>query len=162
MTFELMKTLQSEAYRILQNSYYLEKLSHAYLFEGFTGCGKDEMALYMAMQLLCNKPNKPCLECENCKKVLSGNHINVMIIKPATEIIKKEQIDELVTATDEIINNVIDDISSAKFDINPKYTTKNVACEFCKFKDICYMKEEDIVNLKNVSYKDFLGGDENA
>lgn len=96
MTFELMKTLQSEAYRILQNSYYLEKLSHAYLFEGFTGCGKDEMAVYMAMQLLCNKPNKPCLECENCKKVLSGNHINVMIIKPTTEIIKKEQIDELV------------------------------------------------------------------
>ena len=96
MTFELMKTLQKDAYRILQNSFFLEKLSHAYLFEGFTGCGKDEMALYMAMQLLCKSPNKPCTECENCKKVLSGNHINLTIIKPLTEIIKKEQIDDLI------------------------------------------------------------------
>lgn len=96
MTFEVLKEIQKDAYRVLQNSFYLEKLSHAYLFEGFTGCGKEEMALYMAMQLVCTKPNKPCFECESCKKVLSNSHINVMQIKPSTEIIKKEQIDELV------------------------------------------------------------------
>lgn len=96
MTFEVLKEVQKDAYRVLQNSFYLEKLSHAYLFEGFTGCGKEEMALYMAMQLVCTKPNKPCLECDACKKVLANNHINVMQIKPSTEIIKKEQIDELV------------------------------------------------------------------
>ena len=96
MTFELMKSLQNEAYRILQNSYYLEKLSHAYLFEGFTGCGKDEMAMYIAMQLLCSNASKPCFECENCKKIQSENHINVVVIRPSTEIIKKEQIDDLI------------------------------------------------------------------
>ena len=85
MTFELMKSLQNDAYRILQNSFYLEKLSHAYLLEGFTGCGKDEMAMYMAMQLLCTNANKPCHECENCKKIASGNHINVVVIRPSTE-----------------------------------------------------------------------------
>ena len=96
MTFEQLKTIQKDAYRLLQNSYYLEKLSHAYLFEGFTGCGKDEMAMYMAMQLLCTGNSKPCFECSNCKKVLYENHLNVMIIKPQTEIIKKEQIDDLI------------------------------------------------------------------
>lgn len=96
MTFEQLKTIQKDAYRLLQNSYYLDKFAHAYLFEGFTGCGKDEMAIYMAMQLLCTGTSKPCLECNNCKKVLHGNHLNVMIIKPQTEIIKKEQIDELI------------------------------------------------------------------
>lgn len=96
MTFDTLKTIQADAYRVLQNSFFLEKLSHAYLFEGFTGCGKDEMALYMAMQLVCTKTNKPCLECESCKKVLSSNHMNVVIIRPSTEIIKKEQIDDLI------------------------------------------------------------------
>lgn len=96
MTFEVLKRIQADAYRVLQNSFYLEKLSHAYLFEGFTGCGKEEMAMYMAMQLVCKKTNKPCLECENCKKVLANSHINVMVIRPSTEIIKKEQIDELI------------------------------------------------------------------
>lgn len=96
MTFEQLKTIQKDAYRLLQNSYYLDKFAHAYLFEGFTGCGKDEMALYMAMQLLCTGNSKPCFECNNCKKVLYGNHLNVMVIRPQTEIIKKEQIDELI------------------------------------------------------------------
>lgn len=76
-----------------------------------------------------------------------------------SRVLSNEQIDELVTATDEIINNVIDNISSAKFDINPKYTTKNVACEFCKFKDICYMDESDVKYIHPI---EFLGGDENA
>lgn len=96
MNFEQLKTIQKEAYRLLQNSFYLDKLSHAYLFEGFTGCGKDEMAIYMAMQLVCSGNSKPCFECSDCKKVLYGNHLNVITIKPDSEVIKKEQIDELI------------------------------------------------------------------
>ena len=32
----------------------------------------------------------------------------------------------------------------------------------CKFKDICYMTEKDIVRLKDIDNLDFLGGDNNA
>ena len=96
MTFEQLKTIQNEAYRILQNSYYLEKISHAYIFEGDRGTGKETMAKYMAMQLLCTSESKPCLDCINCKKVIENKHLNVVIIEAENEVIKKEQIENLI------------------------------------------------------------------
>ena len=54
-------------------------------------------------------------------------------------------------------------IKSAKFPINPKKIGTDLkGCEFCSFKDICYRREEDIINFEEKSYKDFLGGDVNA
>lgn len=79
------------------------------------------------------------------------------------KIIEDEKIKLLIELVNEKIDSAINDILSSKFDINPKRIgAENVGCAFCKFKDLCYMKEEDIVNLKEYKDFSFLGGDNNA
>lgn len=80
-----------------------------------------------------------------------------------TKVLNEKQIDVLEQIVENKIDGAIENILNSNFDINPKKIGLNlVGCEYCKFKDICYKKEENIINLKEQSYKDFLGGDENA
>lgn len=74
-----------------------------------------------------------------------------------SKTISKEEINKLIEITEKNINDAFKNILDAKFDINPKRIGKNnVGCEFCKYKDICYMKEEDIVNLEEYKNLEFL------
>lgn len=76
-----------------------------------------------------------------------------------SKIMSKEEIDKLIKITKQNIDNAFDDILNAKFDINPKKIGKtNVGCEYCKFKDICFMKNEDIVELVEYKNLEFLRG----
>ena len=48
-------------------------------------------------------------------------------------------------------------ILSRDFAINPKrIDNKNIGCEFCKFREICFYKEEDLVDFSKANYKEFL------
>ena len=39
---------------------------------------------------------------------------------------------------------------NCQFTINPKIIDdKKVGCEYCSFKDLCYLKQEDFVYLKS-------------
>ena len=68
--------------------------------------------------------------------------------------------DQLVEYTKDYINKTTDKILDAKFPINPKYYNgKNISCEYCDFKDICFSKEKDLVYLEKVEDLSFLGGD---
>ena len=60
----------------------------------------------------------------------------------------------------EAINNIQNNI----FTINPKVDgDKNIGCDFCKFKDICFMKDKDLIYLDKVTDLSFLdGGDVNV
>ena len=71
------------------------RLSHAYLFYGEDGTGKKEMAYALAALLYC--PNGGCLECDTCKTILTGNHMNVDYIGIQTDkkLISKEQVNDL-------------------------------------------------------------------
>ena len=74
-----------------------------------------------------------------------------------SKTISKDEIKKLIELTEKNINIAFTDILKAKFDINPKRIGKNnVGCEFCKYKDICYMREEDIVNLEEYKDLEFL------
>ncbi|MBP3635514.1 MAG: PD-(D/E)XK nuclease family protein [Bacilli bacterium] len=76
-----------------------------------------------------------------------------------SKTISKDEINKLIEITEKNINDAFKNILDAKFDINPKRIGKNnVGCEFCKYKDICYMKEEDIVNLEEYKDLEFLKG----
>lgn len=80
-----------------------------------------------------------------------------------SKILDNTQIEKINNIVDNKINEAVDNILNANFDINPKKIDKDLkGCEYCSFKDICYMKDEDIVNLKQKNYNDFLGGDYNA
>ena len=74
-----------------------------------------------------------------------------------------KKIDLLIALVNNKIDEAIDNILDAKFDINPKRIGTDLkGCAFCKYKDICYLKEEDVINLKEYNDFSFLGGDNNA
>ena len=76
------------------------------------------------------------------------------------KVMDEETYDQLVEYTKDYINKTTDKILDAKFPINPKYYNgKNVSCEFCDFKDICFSKEKDMQYLEKVEDLSFLGGD---
>ena len=78
------------------------------------------------------------------KKVLNDNQINTL-----------EQITE--TKIEEAIQGIL----NGHFDINPKRIgMDNLGCKYCSYKDICFMNEKNIKNLKEYKNMEFLGGSE--
>ena len=55
-----------------------------------------EAAYYLASLLLCTSPNKPCLECVECKRVLKQEHPRIYLVEPIGDVIRKDQIDDLI------------------------------------------------------------------
>lgn len=76
------------------------RIGHAYMFDGERGTGKEATALFFAQLLLCGNPEDsvPCGNCNSCRRVMTGNHPNVSILRPDGQTIKKEQMDELISA----------------------------------------------------------------
>ena len=56
------------------------KLSHSYLISGPEGSGKHTLARLLAAAMECEQPSPPCLTCRSCRKVLSGNHPDVIVV----------------------------------------------------------------------------------
>lgn len=79
-------------------SFKNNRIGHAYMFDGEHGTGKEATALFFAKLLLCENPENfvPCETCNSCRRVSTGNHPNVSIIRPDGQSIKKEQMDELI------------------------------------------------------------------
>ena len=77
-----------------------------------------------------------------------------------TKLFKESDIDIIVNLVDKHINEVLENIKLGNFDINPKRIDNElIGCKYCKFKDICYKKEEDIKDLINKKTSDILGGE---
>ncbi len=56
------------------------RMSHFYLICGPEGSGKRTLAQLLAAAAVCNEQDKPCLRCNACRKVLSGNHPDVITV----------------------------------------------------------------------------------
>lgn len=71
-------------------------------------------------------------------------------IKQGKMIIDHQQENELFTLTENLINNCIDSVLDAQFDIKPIKIPKKVdGCEYCEYKDICFRKTKDY-NYQNI------------
>ena len=78
-----------------------------------------------------------------------------------SKIIDNDILLNLVKYTKNEIETKLDSILSADFPVNPKVYNKNEdSCKYCKYKDICYRKDSDIVNYPKVDDLSFLGGEE--
>lgn len=78
-----------------------------------------------------------------------------------SKVLDDEMVLELIKYTKKHIEEKTDDILKGRFSINPKvYNGENIACRFCQFKDLCYMREADLVYLEKQEDLSFLGGDE--
>jgi len=79
------------------------------------------------------------------------------------KVLDDEVLEMLVDYIDKIIEDNITSILDCDFSINPKQIGMElVGCKYCKYKDICYVKNEDIIKLKEYENLSFLGGDNNA
>ncbi len=96
MNYDELLRNQSEIINLIKKSIQKNKLVHAYLFEGDSGTGVLEAARYLAMSLLCENENKPCLKCNTCERIQYNSHLNVITIEPFADVIRKEQIENLM------------------------------------------------------------------
>lgn len=89
---------QQQVTKRLQAIYKNKRVGHAYIFDGASGIGKEAVADYFTKLLLCVEPNDnvPCETCHSCRRVDSGNHPNVVAIKPDGQDIKKDQMSDLI------------------------------------------------------------------
>ncbi|OEU45741.1 MAG: DNA polymerase III subunit delta' [Desulfobacterales bacterium S7086C20] len=85
---------QSHAVRLLTRMLENDRLPHALLFTGIDGIGKQTAAKALAMALNCLRSAGvlACMECRCCKKVISGNHPDIIIVEPSSRFIKIGQI----------------------------------------------------------------------
>ena len=103
--------------------------------------------------------DKTYIDSELIKSMKVGNNGFYAYSKTLT----KNNMQNIVKIIDQKIDEALTNIHNNNFDINPKViNNKNIGCAYCKFKDICYMTETDIVRLKDIDNLDFLGGDNNA
>ena len=77
------------------------------------------------------------------------------------KLIDNDTMYNLIKFTKNEIDTKVDSILESDFEIDPKvYDKENVSCKYCKFKDICFMKDKDVRYLDKVENLDFLGGEE--
>ena len=82
--------------------------------------------------------------------------------KKSAKLLSEEEINMIISLVDKNIDEAILNIENGKFNINPKrIDDKLIGCENCNFKDLCFKKEEDIVDLVNTKKSTILGGDDN-
>ena len=94
-------------------------------------------------------------------EVIRGMKVSSKGFYAYTKLFNEIDIDKIVDLVDKHINEVLSNIKLGKFDISPKRIDNDelVGCEFCQFKDLCFRKEEDIVDLKTTKYEDIVGGE---
>lgn len=79
------------------------------------------------------------------------------------KVYNEDDLDNISLIVDRNIDAVIGSINDGSFDINPKRLKgKLIGCEFCEFRDLCFMKEKDVLNLKDTKFSKIIGGDNNA
>ena len=100
----------------------------------------------------------------NILSVIDNNYDNSKIIKGMktlkdgsfssyTKVLNNDEIIKIMDITKEKISEVIESIKNNKFDINPKINgDKNIGCEYCKFKDICFVKKKDKVEIMEETF----------
>jgi DNA polymerase III delta' subunit len=78
--------------KILHRLLRQKKLPNSLLFTGPEGIGKVETALVMAKALNCLKKSvDSCEECTHCRAINNGNFPDVMVVSPAKDVLKIDQ-----------------------------------------------------------------------
>ena len=77
------------------------KLFHAYLLVGPKHVGKMTLAVGFAQALNCASEDKPCGECHSCRRIASGSHSDVEVIRLA-EVAEDQAVSRKMIGVDQI------------------------------------------------------------
>lgn len=65
-----------------------------------------------------------------------------------SKLLNEDEIESILKVVEEKVLFAKRNILQGNFPINPKYLEKeNISCKYCKYKDLCFMKEKDLVYL---------------
>ncbi len=93
-------------------------------------------------------------------EVIKGMSLTKNGFSSFSKLVDNDGIEKVTGLVDDKINEVIDAVTNGDFKINPKrINNKLLGCEYCKFKDVCFRKEEDILNLRNTKFSEIVGDD---
>lgn len=96
----------------------------------------------------------------DCSYIASLKITKDMVPDSRSKTISKMDFDRLNETCKDLIEKAYLNIQDGKFDIAPRKIEKSSACEFCKFKDLCFVSYNDFVYLEKKSFLD--GGDTHA
>lgn len=146
--FYLQKILSNEVSYTLNKS-YLEQKNNNLKLEGFSTDNICNLEVFL-----------PDYE---DSKFVKGMKTTSKGFAHYTNVLSDEQMEKMISIVDKKIIDARDSIIKGDFSINPKQIgIEKIGCEFCKYRDLCFRKNEDFVKLKEISSLDFLGGDSNA
>ena len=79
---------------LLEKAARQNRLAHLLLFHGGSASHQREVALRLAQILNCSQPTPqgPCQSCLACRKILSGNHPDILWLKPLKTTIGIDQV----------------------------------------------------------------------
>jgi len=130
---------------IIYSGFYLQKLNitqNDYRLEGYSNSDLEILS-YMDHDY------------EN-SKIIKGMKLNKDgSFSKNAKVLSNEEINKIINITKKIITNTITNIKNNNFDINPKKDfDKIIGCEYCSFKDICFVKNKDYQKITETSLEE--------
>jgi len=132
---------------IVYSGFYLQKLNitkNDYRLDGYSNSDPDILS-YMDKDY-------------TNSKIIKGMKVNKDgSFAKNTKVLSNEQITKIIDITKELIDTTINNIKNNEFQINPKKDDdKIIGCEFCSFKDICFVKNKDYLKITSTSLEEIL------
>lgn len=130
---------------IVYSGFYLQKLNitkNDYRLEGYSNSNQEILAYFDS-------------EYSN-SKIIKGMKTNKDgAFAHYTKILSNEEITKIIEITKKIITETIDNIKNNQFSINPKKDNdKKIGCEYCSFKDICFVKNKDYQKISETDLEE--------
>ena len=96
MLKDIVRDEQPLVYEALENVLRTDSISHAYLFTGPSSTPKEEAAFLLAMSLMCpHADGFACESCDTCRRVMEGNHMDLVVIDGSEKVVSKTDVDKL-------------------------------------------------------------------
>ncbi|MCT7710474.1 MAG: DNA polymerase III subunit delta, partial [Lactobacillus iners] len=101
-----LSNVDQQQTKILFDAYLHDKIAHAYLFIDPTGYTALATAYWLICLLNCTGEHKPDANCNNCQRILNGNHPDVFLVEAENK--KSLSIDQIRPLKEELAKKPVE------------------------------------------------------